>query len=252
MIGSLLTLGPPWILVMLQPDLGTSLVMVATLAGMLFMAGVSAQVARHPGDVTALASDPHRVDERLHDYQRLRLLALLNQGQDPRGAGYQLIQAKTAVTSGGLFGKGLTNGTTPVPAQTTDAVWGVLAEELGFFGAMVVLLLFVALLVRLLVCAWRSNDQFAMLIASGLASTLLFQVFVNVGMMLGLVPITGIPLSIHHLRARLAGQPHGRHGLDTEHQRETGASLLVGHQRAGVIFPTWGPSSGRPTVRLLA
>ncbi len=191
-VGSLLMLAPPWILVMLQPDLGTSLVLVATLAGMLFMAGVSLKwLGTLAG--SALAAIPI-VWLNLHDYQRLRLIALLNQGQDPRGANYQLTQAKTAVTAGGLFGKGLTNGTTPVPAQTTDAVWSVVAEELGFFGSMVILLLFVALLIRLLVCAWRSNDQFAMLLAMGLASTLLFQVFVNVGMMMGLVPITGIPL----------------------------------------------------------
>jgi cell division protein FtsW (lipid II flippase) len=82
----------------------------------------------------------------------------------------------------------------PLPVQTTDFVWGVLAEELGFVGSMVVLALFVALLWRLLVCSWRSNDQFAMLLGAGLASMMLFQVSVSVGMVLGLLPITGIPL----------------------------------------------------------
>ena len=101
---------------------------------------------------------------------------------------------KAAVTSGGLWGKGLTNGTGGLPAQVSDFVWGVLAQELGFFGSMVVLALFVALMWRLLVCAWRSNDTFALLIGCGLASMLLFQVFVNIGMVIGIMPITGIPL----------------------------------------------------------
>jgi rod shape determining protein RodA len=191
-IGSIVVLGPPWILVMLQPDLGSSLVMVATLAGVLFMSGAS---LRWLGTLAAaaVAAVPF-VWANMHDYQRARLLALLNQGQDPRGSGYQLLQAKTAVNAGGPWGKGLTNGTVPLPVQTTDFVWGVLAEELGFFGSMVVLILFVALLWRLLVCSWRSSDQFAMLVGCGLASMLLFQVFVNVGMVIGLMPITGIPL----------------------------------------------------------
>jgi rod shape determining protein RodA len=191
-IGAIVVLGPPWILVMLQPDLGSSLVMVATLVGMLFMSGAS---LRWLGTLAAavVAAVPF-VWANLHTYQRARLLGLLNQGQDPRGSGYQLLQAQTAVNSGGAFGKGLTNGTVPLPVQTTDFVWGVLAEELGFFGSMVVLALFVALLWRLLVCSWRSSDQFAMLLGCGLASMILFQVFVNVGMVIGLMPITGIPL----------------------------------------------------------
>lgn len=191
-IGAIIVLVPPWILVMLQPDLGTSLVLVGTLAGMLFMSGVS---LRWLGTLAAavVGAIPF-VWQRLVPYQQARLLALLNQGQDPRGSGYQLIQAEHAVNAGGAWGKGLTNGTVLLPVQTTDFVWGVLAEELGFFGSMVVLALFVALMWRLLVCSWRSNDQFALLLGCGLASMMLFQVFVNVGMVLGLVPITGIPL----------------------------------------------------------
>ena len=191
-IGTIIILGPPWVLVMLQPDLGTSLVMVGTLAGMLFMSGAS---LRWLGTlVAAVIGAVPIVWENLHEYQRLRLLSLLNQTQDPRGSGYQLLQAKTAVNAGGPWGKGLTNGTVPLPVQTTDFVWGVLAEELGFFGSMVVLVLFVALIWRLLVCSWRSDDQFAVLLGCGVASLLLFQVVVNVVMVIGLMPITGIPL----------------------------------------------------------
>ena len=191
-IGAIIVLGPPWILVMLQPDLGTSLVLVGTLAGLLFMSGVSLRWLATL--VAAVAAAIPVVWANMHPYQRARLLALLNPGQDPRGSGYQLIQAQTAVHSGGMWGKGLTNGTVQLPVGTTDFVWGVLAEELGFLGSMVVLALFVALLWRLLVCSWRANDQFGMLLGCGLASMILFQVVVNVGMVIGLMPITGIPL----------------------------------------------------------
>jgi rod shape determining protein RodA len=191
-IGSIIVLGPPWILVMRQPDLGTSLVMVATLAGMLFMSGAS---LKWLGILTAavIGAIPF-VWENIQPYQRARLLALINPNMDPTGSGYQLLQAKAAVTSGGATGVGLTNGTTPLPVGTTDFVWGVLAEELGFLGSIVVLALFVALMWRLLVCAWRANDEFAMLLGTGLAAMILFQVVINVGMVIGLMPITGIPL----------------------------------------------------------
>jgi rod shape determining protein RodA len=192
-IGAIVVLAPPWILVMLQPDLGTSLVLVGTLAGLMFMSGASLKWLTTLV-CAVVAAVPFVWTNLMHDYQRARLLALLNQDQDPRGSGYQLHQAQTAVTSGGPWGKGLTNGTVPLPVQTTDFVWGVLAEELGFFGSMVVIALFVLLLWRLLVCAWRANDTFAMLVGCGLASMMLFQVFVNIGMVIGLMPITGIPL----------------------------------------------------------
>jgi rod shape determining protein RodA len=192
-VGAVAILIPPWVLVMLQPDLGSSLVMVGTLAGILFMSGVS---LKWLGSLTAAvaASLPLVWAFVLHPYQRARLMALINPGADPRGSGYQLLQAEKAVTSGGPWGKGLTNGTTHLPVGSTDFVWGVLAEEMGFLGSMVVLALFVALLWRLLVSAWRANDEFAMLVGCGLASMILFQVVVNVGMVIGLMPITGIPL----------------------------------------------------------
>ena len=191
-IGAAIVLAPPWVLIMLQPDLGTSLVIVATLVGMLFMAEASLfWLGTMAGAVVAAIPI---VWTHLQTYQQARLLALLNPEANPQGAGYQLVQAKLAVTAGGIWGKGLTNGTVDLPVKQSDFVWGVLAEELGFVGAMVVLLLFVALLWRILVSAWRSSDHFAMLVASGLASMILFQVSVNVGMVIGLVPITGIPL----------------------------------------------------------
>jgi rod shape determining protein RodA len=191
-LGTIVIMVPPWVLVMLQPDLGTSLVMVALVAGMLFMSGAS---LLWMGTLLAgVAGAIPIVWASLRDYQQARLLTLFNPSADPKGAGFQVHQAETAVNAGGWGGKGLTNGTVALPVQATDFVWGVLAEELGFIGSMVVLILFVLLLWRLLICSWRAPDRFAMLIGTGLATMLLFQVLVNVGMVIGLVPVTGIPL----------------------------------------------------------
>jgi rod shape determining protein RodA len=193
-IGALIILVPPWVLVMMQPDLGTSLVLVATITGLLFMSGASLFWL---GTLAAavVAAIPF-VWNNLRDYQQARLLTMLDPGADPNGAGFQIIQAQKAIEAGGVAGKGLTNGNVPLPVSATDFVWGVLAEELGFIGGMVVLILFVLLIWRVLVCAWRANDPFAMLIGSGIATMLFFQVFVNVGMVIGLkpIPVTGIPL----------------------------------------------------------
>jgi rod shape determining protein RodA len=191
-LGTIVIMVPPWVLVMLQPDLGTSLVMVALVTGMLFMSGAS---LLWMGTLLAgVAGAIPIVWASLRDYQQARLLTLFNPSADPKGAGFQVHQAETAVNAGGWGGKGLTNGTVALPVQATDFVWGVLAEELGFIGSMVVLILFVLLLWRLLICSWRAPDRFAMLIGTGLATMLLFQVLVNVGMVIGLVPVTGIPL----------------------------------------------------------
>jgi rod shape determining protein RodA len=191
-VGILIILLPPWILVMMQPDLGTSLVLVATLAGMLFMSGAS--LFWLGTLATAVVAAVPFVWSHMADYQQARLLTMFNPGADPKGAGYQIIQANLAVNAGGIAGKGLTNGNIPVPVSTTDFVWGVLAEELGLIGAMVVLILFVLFLWRLLVCSWRANDPFAMLLGCGMATMIFFQVFVSIGMVINLVPVTGIPL----------------------------------------------------------
>ncbi len=164
-IGILAILIPPWILVMLQPDLGTSLVLVATVAGLLFMSGAS--LFWLGTLATAVVAAVPFVWAHMADYQQARLLTLLNPGADPQGAGYQIIQAEAAVVAGGFGGKGLTNGSVALPVATTDFVWGILVEELGFVGAMVVLILFALLIWRLLVCAWRSTDPFATFIGCG-------------------------------------------------------------------------------------
>jgi rod shape determining protein RodA len=196
-LGACLLVGPPWLLVMLQPDLGTSLVLLAILAGMLFMSGAS---IRWMGSLVALvlAALPLIWNYVLLDYQKQRLTSFLNPSTDVQGAGYQLYQSQIAVGSGGLLGKGLTNGTQNqlnfLPVQESDFVAAIYFEELGFVGAMILLILFAALLWRLLVSGWRSKDPFGMMFATGLASMILFQLIVNVGMVVGIMPITGIPL----------------------------------------------------------
>jgi rod shape determining protein RodA len=196
-IGAGLLVGPPLLLVMLQPDLGTSMVFAAILAGMLFMSGASLRwLSIFAGGI--LAAIPLAWSYLLLDYQKQRLISFLDPSADPQGSGFQLLQSQIAVASGGPFGKGLTNGTQAglgfLPVQTTDFVFAVLGEELGFIGAMIVFALFVALLWRVLVCAWRSRDPFGLSMAAGMASMILFQLVVNVGMVIGIMPITGIPL----------------------------------------------------------
>jgi rod shape determining protein RodA len=196
-LGACLLMGPAWALVMMQPDLGTSLVLIAILAGMLFMSGASLKwlLTMAAG---VLAAIPIAWTYILRDYQKDRIGSFLNPTVDTQGAGWQVAQSQITVGSGGLLGTGLTNGTQTrgefLPVQESDFVFAVLAQELGFIGALVVFLLYAALLWRILACAWSSRDPFGLLFGAGLASMLLFQLFVNVGMVIGLMPVTGIPL----------------------------------------------------------
>jgi rod shape determining protein RodA len=196
-LGACVLVAPPGALVMLQPDLGTSLVFAGILAGMLFMSGARLLWLVLLGLLGA-GVVPFAFEHFLQDYQKERLTAFLNPAPDLQGAGYQAYQAQIAVGSGGLMGKGLTNGTQNqldfLPVQTTDFVFAILAEELGLIGGIVMFALFAALLWRLLVAAWRSRDPFGTMFACGIASMILFQFVVNVGMVVGVMPITGIPL----------------------------------------------------------
>lgn len=186
----------PTLLVFLQPDLGTALVFVAILLGMLFMAGASlGWMGLMAAGVVAVAPF---VVAQLHEYQRARLFCFLDPYTDAQGACYQLVQALNAVGSGGWFGRGLTVGGEDqrgyIPVQSTDFIFTVVAEDLGFVGGLVVLVLFGLLLWRILAIGWRAQDAFGMMIAVGLASMILFQVLVNVGMVIGVMPVTGVPL----------------------------------------------------------
>jgi len=226
-LGACALVGPPLMLVMMQPDLGTSLVFAAILAGMLWMSGAS---LKWLGALAAgvIAMIPFAWNELLRDYQKERLTSFLNATPDIQGSGYQLYQAQIAVGSGGWMGKGLTNGTQGqgdfLPVQTTDFVFAVLAEELGFVGGVVLFLLFGVLIWRLLVGGWRSKDPFGTMVAAGLASMILFQLIVNVGMVMGIMPITGIPLPfVTHGGASLVSMAIGLGIMQSINIRQTRA-----------------------------
>lgn len=135
---------------------------------------------------------------RLHEYQRERILAFFDPGRDPLGAGYQAIQSKVAIGSGGFFGKGFLEGTQTklafLPGQHTDFVFSVIGEEFGFIGSILVLSLILFLLIRGIKIASEAKSQFASLTAVGIVSVLTFYVLVNVGMSLGMIPVAGLPL----------------------------------------------------------
>ncbi|MDR5694048.1 MAG: rod shape-determining protein RodA [Armatimonadota bacterium] len=192
----LLHAGVPMILIIQQPDLGTALVYLAILFGMLYAAGAEPRPILGVAGV-GLALSPV-LWHFLKDYQRARLLAFLDPLKDPLGAGYAIIQSKIAIGSGQIFGKGYLHGTQTmlqfVPEHHTDFIFTVVGEELGFVGAVVVLFVFLVWLWRGLAISMEARDTLGMLIAVGVTSMMAFHVFVNVGMTIGLMPITGIPL----------------------------------------------------------
>jgi len=188
----------PFVLVALQPDLGTASTFLPMFAGIAWVAGVRVRTAAWvTGAGLCIAPLGYFL---LEDYQRARLLTFWNPEIDPLGNGYQIIQSKIAVGSGGLAGKGLFSGTQSqlefLPAQHTDLVFAVLGEELGFLGVAAALALYLLLLLRILQTARISRDRAGTYIAAGVAAVLLYHLLVNVGMVIGFAPITGIPLPL--------------------------------------------------------
>jgi len=188
----------PFLLIALQPDLGTASTFLPMVAGIAWVAGLRLKTAAWiSGAGLAMAPLGYFL---LEPYQRQRLLTFWNPEVDPLGDGYQIIQSKIAVGSGGLLGKGLFSGTQSqlqfLPAQHTDLVFAVLGEELGFLGVVAALALYLMLLLRVLQTARISRDRAGTYIASGVAAVLLYHLLVNVGMVIGFAPITGIPLPL--------------------------------------------------------
>jgi len=185
-------------LVLLQPNLGTAMLLVVASTIMFFVAGVRwwkfAIVIAIAAAVLPIAW------HHLHDYQRARLMTFLNPGADPLGAGYNILQSKIALGSGGLFGKGFGHGTQSqlqfLPEKHTDFIFVVLAEEFGMAGALFLLLLYFLLLGYGFMIALSSRNQFGRLVAFGLTSSFFLYVFVNVAMVTGTIPVVGIPLPL--------------------------------------------------------
>jgi rod shape determining protein RodA len=193
---ALAILGPAFVLVYRQPDLGTSLVFIAIFFGMAFMAG--ARIWQLVGMVALAGAASPVIWGLLKPYQQARLTAFMDPYADPQGAGWNIIQSLIAVGSGGPTGKGLTAGTQSplgyLPIAESDFVFAGLAEDLGFVGAVILFALFILLLMAALRIAIRARDPFGMLLASGVVAMLVFQIMVNVGMAISLMPVTGIPL----------------------------------------------------------
>jgi len=229
----------PTLLVIKQPDLGSSLVGIAIFFGLLVLSGMhisrilivvspilSIVTAFHwlswaiffsafilllyisrpkliPGLIffvvnLALGMITPVLWNRLHEYQRLRIFTFLDPGQDPAGAGYQIIQSKIAIGSGGFWGKGFMESTQTklnyLPAQHTDFIYSVIGEEMGFIGCLVVIILFSIVIFRGYFIANRARNTFYSFVAGGLTTAILFQMVINIGMTIGLMPVTGLPL----------------------------------------------------------
>jgi rod shape determining protein RodA len=216
-VGAGLIALPLLALVLIQPDLGTSLVFAAIVFGALFLSGASLRWLSAAA-LIVVAMVPLAWAFVLKDYQKQRLISFMDPTADPLGSGYQLQQSQVTVGSGGLLGRGLTNGLVGenLPVGATDFVFARVGEELGFVGGMVVLVLFALLIWRILVVGWRSEDLFTLALSGGLAAMMLFQMVVNVGMVLGVMPITGIPLPfVTHGGASLISAALGLGVLET-------------------------------------
>ena len=190
--------GLPAVLVALEPDLGTALTYFPIAAAGVFVAGIRARqvLLLMLLGVLALPVGWHF----LRPYQRERVMTFVHPSQDTQGSSYQVTQTKIAIGSGGFWGKGLGNGTQSrlgfIPVSHADAIFAPFAEEQGFVGTLFALLLYIALLLRLLDGAQMAGDRAGVFLLVGLAAVLFFQIAVNTGMLIGLLPITGIPLPL--------------------------------------------------------
>ena len=193
-----LIFGVPAGLIMGQPDLGTALVVTAVGGGMLLFAGVRVKVLVMLTVPVLLAIYPAWIS--LHDYQKRRIQVLFDPESDPRGSGYHINQSKIAVGSGSVFGKGYMQGTQTqlefLPEHTTDFIFSVLAEEWGFVGSIGVLVLYLVFLFRLLRIVNRTKDLFFTCVCFGVTTLLFIHTLVNIGMVVGLLPVVGLPLPL--------------------------------------------------------
>jgi rod shape determining protein RodA len=190
--------GLPLGLILLQPDLGTAMVLVPVVAVGAYLAGI--QWKHLVVIVLAAALMLPVAWHVLKPYQKERVTAFMRPEEDPKGSGYQILQSKIAVGSGGFWGKGLGHGSQNqlgfVPVRYSDFIMAALAEELGFAGVFLALSLYAALLLRLIQNAQRAKDREGMFLVMGVAAILGFHVVVNVAMVIGFMPVTGIPLPL--------------------------------------------------------
>ncbi len=188
----------PFVLILRQPDLGTSLLIGASGFYVLFFAGLSWKIITGLGVAGALSLPV--AWSLLHDYQRQRVMTLFDPMSDPLGAGYHIIQSTIAIGSGGAFGKGWLSGTQNqldfVPERTTDFIFAVFSEEFGLLGAILLLLLYLAIVARGLKIAEQAPSLFARLMAGAISLNFFTYIFVNIGMVSGILPVVGVPLPL--------------------------------------------------------
>ncbi len=188
----------PMLLTAKQPDLGTALLIGSAGFFVLFLAGMPWQFIM--GIATIMVTSTPVLWYFMRDYQRARVLTFLNPERDPLGNGYHIIQSKIAIGSGGLFGKGWLNGTQAhlafLPEHSTDFIFAVIGEEFGLIGCAILLLLYLAITARCLYISTQAQDTFTRLLAGSLSMMFFISLFVNIGMVSGILPVVGIPLPL--------------------------------------------------------
>lgn len=196
LIAPLALTGIPVVLILLQPNLGTATIVSVIAFAMCFMAGI--RWWYFAGAIGAAASAVPIIYHFLHDYQKQRVKTFLDPDSDPLGAGYNIIQSKIAIGSGGFLGKGLLNGSQGqldfLPEKQTDFIFTMMSEEFGFLGALLLLGLYAMLLTFAMILAVRSRNAFGRLIAAGVAAMLFIHMFINMAMVMGMIPVVGVPL----------------------------------------------------------
>ncbi len=189
----------PAALIILQPDLGTALLVMSAGVFGIFLAGIRWRIMAALV-LLAIAAAPVMWIYFMHDYQRQRILTLLNPGSDPLGSGYHIIQSTIAIGSGGIYGKGWLNGTQSqldfIPERSTDFIFAVFGEEFGLMGVALLLLAYIFIVIRGLYIAARAQNTYARLFAGALSMTFFVYIFVNIGMVSGMLPVVGVPLPL--------------------------------------------------------
>ena len=193
-----LLVAAPVVLVIRQPDLGTAIMLMMTAGVIFFLAGV--RTWKFGLVIGAILAAMPLAWTMLHGYQKNRILTFLNPESDPLGAGYHIMQSKIALGSGGVFGKGYLSGTQShlnfLPEKQTDFIFTMLAEEFGMVGGLLLLGIYAIVLIYGFAIALRVHNQFGRLITLGIAGTFFFYVFINIAMVMGLVPVVGVPLPL--------------------------------------------------------
>ncbi len=188
----------PVVLVYLQPDLGTALLIAAVGVFAIYLGGISWRTIGIMS-VVGIAAIPLSWP-LLHEYQKLRVISMFDPWQDPLGTGYHSIQSMIAIGSGGLLGKGWLNGSQSqldfIPERSTDFIYSVFAEEFGLLGGIVLIAVYALLISRCFMIGYSSNSEFGRIVAGGVAALVLVHLFVNIGMVSGMLPVVGVPLPI--------------------------------------------------------